>query len=118
MATCGANAGTVFDGLSLTGTLSFLAVSYLGLKIGWSLIRTLYSSLLASPLDLSKWKGGWAVVTGATDGIGKAYAKAMAKKGLNIVLISRFVHYLCSSLRILHPVFMLTNIFERTKMGK
>jgi len=89
MATCGANAGTVFDGLSLTGTLSFLAVSYLGLKIGWSLIRTLYSSLLASPLDLSKWKGGWAVVTGATDGIGKAYAKAMAKKGLNIVLISR-----------------------------
>ena len=85
MATCGANAGTVFDGLSLTGTLSFLAVSYLGLKIGWSLIRTLYSSLLASPLDLSKWKGGWAVVTGATDGIGKAYAKAMAKKGLNIV---------------------------------
>ena len=83
MATCGANAGTVFDGLSLTGTLSFLAVSYLGLKIGWSLLRTLYSSLLASPLDLSKWKGGWAVVTGATDGIGKAYAKAMAKKGLN-----------------------------------
>lgn len=33
--------------------------------------------------------GSWAVVTGATDGIGKAYAEALAKKGLNVVLISR-----------------------------
>ncbi|XP_025834152.1 very-long-chain 3-oxoacyl-CoA reductase-like, partial [Agrilus planipennis] len=29
------------------------------------------------------------VVTGATDGLGKAYAENLAKKGLNIVLISR-----------------------------
>lgn len=29
------------------------------------------------------------VVTGATDGIGKAYAKALAKEGMNIILISR-----------------------------
>lgn len=29
------------------------------------------------------------MVTGSTDGIGKAYAEALAKKGLNIVLISR-----------------------------
>ena len=29
------------------------------------------------------------MVTGATDGIGKAYAKALAKEGLNIILISR-----------------------------
>lgn len=29
------------------------------------------------------------VVTGATDGIGKAYAEALAKKGLSVVLISR-----------------------------
>ena len=33
--------------------------------------------------------GKWAVVTGATDGIGKAYAMALAKKDLSIVLISR-----------------------------
>ncbi|KAJ8945638.1 hypothetical protein NQ314_009173 [Rhamnusium bicolor] len=32
---------------------------------------------------------GNSVVTGATDGIGKAYAELLAKKGLNIVLISR-----------------------------
>ena len=29
------------------------------------------------------------VVTGATDGIGKAYSLALAKKGMSIVLISR-----------------------------
>ncbi len=33
--------------------------------------------------------GRWAVVTGCTDGIGKAYAEQLAKSGLNIVLVSR-----------------------------
>ena len=33
--------------------------------------------------------GQWCVITGATDGIGKAYAMNLAKKGVNIVLISR-----------------------------
>eukprot|EP00501_MAST-03F_sp_TOSAG23-6_P000541 GSMAST32.ASY1.ANO1.561.1 assembled CDS len=32
---------------------------------------------------------GWAVVTGATDGIGKALAVELARRGLSIVLISR-----------------------------
>ncbi|XP_071853468.1 very-long-chain 3-oxoacyl-CoA reductase-like isoform X2 [Apostichopus japonicus] len=33
--------------------------------------------------------GSWSVVTGATDGIGKAYAEQLAAKGLNVVLMSR-----------------------------
>ncbi|KAG7272377.1 hypothetical protein CRUP_000368 [Coryphaenoides rupestris] len=33
--------------------------------------------------------GQWAVVTGATDGIGKAYAEELARRGFNMVLISR-----------------------------
>merc|ERR1719215_996593 len=33
--------------------------------------------------------GEWAVVTGATDGIGRAYAFEMAKLGLKVLLISR-----------------------------
>jgi hypothetical protein len=32
-----------------------------------------------------------AVVTGATDGIGKAMAFELARKGVNIVLISRYI---------------------------
>ena len=31
----------------------------------------------------------WAVITGATDGIGKALAFDLAKKGMNIALLSR-----------------------------
>lgn len=31
------------------------------------------------------------MVTGSTDGIGKEYAKELAKRGLNIVLISRSI---------------------------
>ena len=33
--------------------------------------------------------GRWAVVTGCTQGIGKAYAMELAKRGMNLVLISR-----------------------------
>lgn len=40
---------------------------------------------LVSPSRL----GQWAVVTGATDGIGKAYAEELGRRGFSIVLISR-----------------------------
>lgn len=48
----------------------------------------LYNTFLLPGKNLNKL-GEWAVVTGATDGIGKAYALAFAKKGLNVMLISR-----------------------------
>lgn len=44
--------------------------------------------LFRAPVDLTK-KAKWAVITGATDGIGKAMATELASKGLNVLLISR-----------------------------
>uniref|UniRef100_A0A673ZBV0 3-ketoacyl-CoA reductase n=1 Tax=Salmo trutta TaxID=8032 RepID=A0A673ZBV0_SALTR len=38
---------------------------------------------------LSPKLGKWAVVTGATDGIGKVYAEELARKGFAVILISR-----------------------------
>jgi len=40
---------------------------------------------------LSKFKdsGSWAVVTGASDGIGRSFAEQLSEKGFNIVLLSR-----------------------------
>eukprot|EP01023_Acetabularia_acetabulum_P003116 TRINITY_DN11331_c0_g2_i2.p2 TRINITY_DN11331_c0_g2~~TRINITY_DN11331_c0_g2_i2.p2 ORF type:complete len:305 (-),score=48.65 TRINITY_DN11331_c0_g2_i2:174-1088(-) len=48
----------------------------------------LYRHFLRPALELKKF-GSWAVVTGSTDGIGKAYAFELAHKGLNICLVSR-----------------------------
>lgn len=61
------------------GLFSAFKLCMLLLNIVWMQIR---------PSKVRSY-GKWAVVTGATDGIGLAYAKQLAKNGLNIVLISR-----------------------------
>lgn len=51
-----------------------------------------YDLFIARPVDFTKYGAGngkWAVVTGASDGIGKEYALQLAKKGFSIVLVSR-----------------------------
>ncbi|XP_023323937.1 very-long-chain 3-oxoacyl-CoA reductase [Eurytemora carolleeae] len=66
--------------LSLAGTVF----------IGYNLIRfILYiSKFVRTPVDVRKL-GDWAVVTGATDGIGKGFANRLASQGINVVLVSR-----------------------------
>uniref|UniRef100_W8APN7 Estradiol 17-beta-dehydrogenase 12-A n=1 Tax=Ceratitis capitata TaxID=7213 RepID=W8APN7_CERCA len=70
-----------------------IALGIVGYKIfakflPWAYINIFGPFLLGPKLDIRR-VGGWAVITGSTDGIGKAYAKALAKKGFSLVLISR-----------------------------
>lgn len=57
------------------------------------LIITLWQTIMPlvnlKTVDFRTKFGEWAVVTGSTDGIGKAYAKELAARNLNLILISR-----------------------------
>ncbi|XP_025087589.1 inactive hydroxysteroid dehydrogenase-like protein 1 [Pomacea canaliculata] len=48
----------------------------------------LYSKVV-DEMDFVKRYGPWAVITGGSDGIGKAYAQELARNGLNVLLISK-----------------------------
>jgi len=52
------------------------------------MLAQVHKQFIRSGKNLTKL-GKYAIITGATDGIGKAYALALAKKGMSIVLISR-----------------------------
>lgn len=51
--------------------------------------RIFLLSKLRSLTNFKKEYGPWAIVTGATDGIGKEYARELARLGLNVILMSR-----------------------------
>ncbi|XP_072372843.1 17-beta-hydroxysteroid dehydrogenase type 3 isoform X2 [Scyliorhinus torazame] len=62
---------------------------FFSLKVVKCLKYFVLTKWLGVPNSFFNSLGEWAVITGATDGIGKAYAHEFAKRGLNIVLISR-----------------------------
>ncbi|XP_029057465.1 testosterone 17-beta-dehydrogenase 3 isoform X4 [Monodon monoceros] len=79
-----------------------------------------------SPRSFLKSMGQWAVITGAGDGIGKAYSFELARQGLNVVLISRTPEKLQaiateiewtigSSVKIIQADFTKDDIYEYIK---
>ncbi|MBN3326489.1 HSDL1 protein, partial [Atractosteus spatula] len=55
----------------------------------YSLIRLHFIPRLMSRRDLVHQYGQWAVVCGASDGLGRAYTEELAREGVSIILISR-----------------------------
>ncbi|XP_075045011.1 inactive hydroxysteroid dehydrogenase-like protein 1 [Mixophyes fleayi] len=60
----------------------------------YSLVQQQILSRLFSNTSVIRQYGEWAVVTGATDGIGKAYAEELASHGVNITLLGRNIEKL------------------------
>ena len=61
------------------------------LKLALNIYKWFEEIFLLKELDLQKryGYGSWAAITGSTDGIGLGFARGLANRGFNIVLISR-----------------------------
>lgn len=68
----------------LLGVIVSLSVLYLI----WPFFVYFFFFIFLSKSQQLKKAGEWAIVTGASEGIGKAFAEQLAKRKLNILLIS------------------------------
>ncbi|XP_014508292.1 very-long-chain 3-oxoacyl-CoA reductase-like protein At1g24470 isoform X1 [Vigna radiata var. radiata] len=75
----------VDDCVFIVSCLGFIVTLHYLLSLSAWIFRTCFRS----EKNLIRTYGSWAVVTGATDGIGKAFACQLAERGLNLILVSR-----------------------------
>lgn len=70
---------------TLFAAIGFLTVAILELRA----VVFIWRHFLSPSASLSKYKGSWAVVTGASSGIGAGLSRALAARGVNVALIAR-----------------------------
>ncbi|KAK5074958.1 hypothetical protein LTR64_001163 [Lithohypha guttulata] len=83
--------------LGSLGQQTTLSIALLGIgvfslaSVIYTLTRTLLSTFVLPGKSLSTFgpQGSWAIVTGASDGLGKEFASQLAARGFNLILASR-----------------------------
>jgi 17beta-estradiol 17-dehydrogenase / very-long-chain 3-oxoacyl-CoA reductase len=108
--------------------ITFIVISWIIIKLMIVLWNYCLVYYFKSDPEWCSGPNVWAVVTGSTDGIGLAYAKAMAEKGYCVLLISRNPEKLnkvkkeielkyknCFEVRTLAVDFSKSNIYETIK---
>uniref|UniRef100_A0A8C9LST7 17beta-estradiol 17-dehydrogenase n=1 Tax=Piliocolobus tephrosceles TaxID=591936 RepID=A0A8C9LST7_9PRIM len=107
----------------LTGLLVCLACLVKCMRFSRCILLNYWKVL---PKPFLRSMGQWAVITGAGDGIGKAYSFELAKRGLDVVLISRTLEKLEAiateiertagrSVKIIQADFTNDDIYEHIK---
>ena len=70
---------------------SFAAIGtyYLSQNV-WSMVKGFWKYCIVWRLNhKARYGGGWALITGASDGLGKQYCHELARSGFDILLMAR-----------------------------